>query len=346
MFIFIMRQSAISKSESWFNLTFPQNTPYPPAPGPGFMPQPGPPNSGYPYPPGNGGGYPPPNPGYPPPNAFDQGYPPPNAYDQGYPPAGFNQPSYPPPQQVVITQPPGMGDWMQLPQGGPTIPNCPPGLEYLTTIDELFVKQKVELLEAFIGFETNNKFTIKNSMGQKIFWASEDTDCCTRNCCGSMRPMDIKIMDANKHEVIHLNRPLRCDSCWCPCFLQEMEVTAPPGNFIGKIEQNWSILSPSFDIKDATGETVLKIEGPCCTFSICGDVEFQLMTTNGHNVGKISKKWSGFGRELFTDADFFGISFPIDLDVRMKAVMLGACFLIVSFLLFIFFYNSKPRLQK
>lgn len=53
---------------------------------------------------------------------------------------------------------------MNIPLG---IPNCPPGLEYLTTIDQLLVKQKVELLEAFTGFETNNKFTIKNSLGQK-----------------------------------------------------------------------------------------------------------------------------------------------------------------------------------
>lgn len=55
--------------------------------------------------------------------------------------------------------------WMNVPLG---IPNCPPGLEYLTTIDQLLVKQKVELLEAFTGFETNNKFTIKNSLGQKV----------------------------------------------------------------------------------------------------------------------------------------------------------------------------------
>lgn len=51
---------------------------------------------------------------------------------------------------------------------------------------------------------------------------------------------------------------------------------------------------------------------------------------NGDEVGKISKQWSGLVREMFTDADFFGINFPMDLDVRMKAVMLGACFLIVS----------------
>jgi hypothetical protein len=47
-------------------------------------------------------------------------------------------------------------------------------------------------------------------------------------------------------------------------------------------------------------------------------------------VGKISKQWAGILREAFTDADYFGITFPMDLDVKLKAVMIGACFLIVS----------------
>lgn len=57
------------------------------------------------------------------------------------------------------------------------------------------------------------------------------------------------------------------------------------------------------------------------------------MSLTGEKVGKISKQWSGMAREIFTDADFFGITFPLDLDVRMKAVLLGATFLIVSIVL-------------
>ena len=57
-----------------------------------------------------------------------------------------------------------------------------------------------------------------------------------------------------------------------------MEVMAPPGNVIGKVVQDWSILYPSFRVQNATGETVLRIEGPLCTFSICGDVEFKVST--------------------------------------------------------------------
>lgn len=109
-----------------------------------------------------------------------------------------------------------------------------------------------------------------------------------------------------------------------------MEVSAPPGTVVGTVEQDWSICCPSFSIKNPNGDTVLRIEGPFCTMSICGDVEFKVMSADGSTqVGKISKQWSGLMREMFTDADYFGITFPMDLDVRMKAVMLGACFLIV-----------------
>lgn len=47
-----------------------------------------------------------------------------------------------------------------------------------------------------------------------------------------------------------------------------------------------------------------------------------------NQVGKITKQWSGIGREMFTDAQNFGLTFPIDLDVKMKATLLGATFLI------------------
>ena len=47
-------------------------------------------------------------------------------------------------------------------------------------------------------------------------------------------------------------------------------------------------------------------------------------------IGEIRKAWSGFVKEIYTDADNFGVSFPLDLDVNVKACLLGAVFLIVS----------------
>merc|ERR1712000_523341 len=51
--------------------------------------------------------------------------------------------------------------WMAMPQG---IPNCTVGLEYLTQVDQLLVKQKVEILEAITDIETANKYKVKNSL--------------------------------------------------------------------------------------------------------------------------------------------------------------------------------------
>ncbi|VDN34072.1 unnamed protein product [Cylicostephanus goldi] len=60
----------------------------------------------------------------------------------------------------------------------------------------------------------------------------------------------------------------------------------------------------------------------------CQDKEFPVDTPTGENIGSITKKWGGCLREAYTDADIFSVTFPIDLDVTAKAVLLGATFLI------------------
>ncbi|XP_071400379.1 phospholipid scramblase 2-like [Centroberyx affinis] len=267
------------------------------------------------------------------------------------PPVGFNMGYQPQPGQPVMYQPGPVGHGpapgqspMQGPEyGGPpggispapasapavVAVGVPPGLEYLTQIDQILIHQKVELLEAFIGFETNNQYEIKNSLGQKIYKAKEKNDCCTRNCCGSLRSFDMKIKDTMDREVIRLIRPFRCVSCWCPCCLQEMEVQAPPGTTIGYVKQDWHPCLPRFSIQGANKETLMKLEGPCFACNCCGDVNFELKGKDSDKpIGRISKQWSGLLKEVFTDTDNFGIQFPLDMDVKMKAVLMGACFLI------------------
>ena len=176
---------------------------------------------------------------------------------------------------------------------------CPPGLQYLTMVDQLLIKQKVEILEAVTGFETANKYEVLNSMGQNVSinqphintttWSLyrfirqkrtqtvvQETavvlagDCILFKQNISMltpRCFDMNITDLMGQEVIHLNRPLRCQLCCFPCCLQvsqelhktilntktlfflfhvfqEMEVSSPPGTVIGSISQQWSILYP------------------------------------------------------------------------------------------------------
>ncbi|RMX42103.1 hypothetical protein pdam_00001309 [Pocillopora damicornis] len=197
-------------------------------------------------------------------------------------------------------------------------PGCPPGLEYLTAVDQLLIQQQVELLEAFTGFESNNKYKICNSMGQQVYFAAEDTDCCTRQCCGPGRPFEMKVFDNMQRE--------------------EIEIQSPPGTVIGYVEQKWTWWKAKLEIQDAQRQPIMVVNGPCCPCSCGSDVEFPLNSLDGSSeIGMISKQWTGLAREMFTDAENFGVRFPLDLDVKYKAILMGATFLID----FMFFEHSN-----
>ncbi|KAH0948243.1 hypothetical protein HN011_006075 [Eciton burchellii] len=213
-------------------------------------------------------------------------------------------------------------------QAGWSPPNTiyPAGLRYLMNLDYLFVNQKIEFLQAFIGWETKNRYTITNLDRETIFYVAEESGTCERLCLSSYRPCEFYVFDKNRQEIFRMVRPFRCDSCCCPCYLQTLEVYSE-NILLGSVTQEWSLLQPTFYIRNASGQPVLIIKGPMLCF--CIDVTFKIKSMDEkHRVGTIRKKWSGFGQEFFTVSDLFGITFPRDLDVKIKAVLLGASLLI------------------
>ncbi|CAE1285238.1 Phospholipid scramblase 2,Phospholipid scramblase 1,Phospholipid scramblase 3 [Acanthosepion pharaonis] len=550
----------------------------PPGYGPPLEPGYGPPQPGYGPPPQPGYG-PPPQPGYGPPQP-GYGPPPQPGYGPSQPGYGPPQPGYgPPPQPGYGPTPPqgtpvAPGQWMERPEG---CESCPPGLEYLTLIDQMLVQQQVELLEAFTQFETQNKYKIVNIMGQQIYFAAEESDACMRQCCGNSRGFIIHITDnigrdikhekdhffkdffkfgyPNKsflllflytssffflffplfslflsflfsslfsfplfslflsslffslfyfyltfffsllflshfllfsfisislssflfyfyltfffsllflshfllfsffylffsllflffffsfislhflfsfisislssflfyfyltfffsfffsfisishflssflplffspcfvfsfifflssffikyhweqfiffplhsersfssdhnsyHEVMRVIREFKCcvGCSWCACCeacALTVTVEAPVGTVVGKVKQTCSFLEPSYDITTPDDEVILKIQGPLCIWQgpcCVGDQKFKVYSSDmSSKVGKISKQWTGLVKEVFTKADNFGVSFPMDLDVKMKATMIGAVFLID------FMYFEQPQNQ-
>lgn len=148
----------------------------------------------------------------------------------------------------------------------------------------------------------------------------------------------MKVFDNMQREVIHLSRPLRCQCCCCPCCLQEIEIQSPPGTVIGYVEQKWTWWKAKLEIQDAQRQPIMVVNGPCCPCSCGSDVEFPLNSLDGSSeIGMISKQWTGLAREMFTDAENFGVRFPLDLDVKYKAILMGATFLID----FMFFEHSN-----
>ncbi|XP_065180304.1 phospholipid scramblase 1-like [Sycon ciliatum] len=218
--------------------------------------------------------------------------------------------------------------WMPAPQ---VDPNCPKGLEYLTQIDQLVVKQQVELLEAFTDYEGANKYNIFNTLGQQVYFAAEQSNCLERQCCLNARSFEMRIVDNLQAEVMIIKRPLRCtSSCYCcASWRQFMSVESPPGNTIGYIQAELSFVNPSFLILGPNMEPQLRIQAPCFGHGCCTcEPKYKVQTLDEQEIGLIQKKWSGFAKEAFTEADNFSINFPMDLDVKVKAVLMGALFMI------------------
>ncbi|XP_072036847.1 phospholipid scramblase 3-like [Amphiura filiformis] len=121
----------------------------------------------------------------------------------------------------------------------------------------------------------------------------------------------------------------------------EVHIESPPGQVIGYVKQSKSSWRPKFEIQDANQQTMLSIGGPCCPCqNICctDDIDFNVLTPDGsQQLGRVAKQWGGLIREWITKADNFCVQFPIDLDIKMKAVLIGATFLID----FMYFERSK-----
>lgn len=246
--------------------------------------------------------------------------------------ASGSVPSQPPlPPSGVL---PNQAQWMAKPG---SMMGCPPGLEYLTSLDQILVHQQVEIFEVMTGIETKNRYAVKNSLGQQCYFAYEESDLCHRICCGNMRGFDMHIVDNIGQEIVRAHRDFKC-CVGCPwCVSGEscafiVNVESPVGTHIGRIIQLCSKWKPRYAIQDANNQTVLVIQGPCCVCSgpcCTADVPFNIFTADeSTQIGTLARQYSGFTKEMFTNATNFGIKFPMDLDVRVKAVVLCATFLI------------------
>ncbi|XP_064642484.1 phospholipid scramblase 1-like isoform X2 [Lineus longissimus] len=232
----------------------------------------------------------------------------------------------------------GQVTWMPRPGGNCSIP----GLEYLQQVDQILIMQSFELLEIFTNWECKNKYRITNSMGQQVYFAQEESEVMQRQCCGPARGFTMHITDNMGQEVIRMVRPFKCCAGWqcCACCdgcSMDIAIEAPPGQIVGYVAQECTCCDRRWSVMDAGKNKIFEIRGDCCVCQwICcpKDIPFDILTNDGSGkVGSLAKQWGGMAREMFTNADNYCLSFPIDLDVKLKATLLGGAFL-VDFMLF------------
>lgn len=160
---------------------------------------------------------------------------------------------------------------------------------------------------------------------------------------GKTRPFKIVVVDFSGRPVLNIERPWSCKYCclsccnFCGTAGTQVKVTLGDGTYLGQIVQKFNWCTPFLAIEDDAGDRVGDIKGPGCADCCCScpgtcgcDVQFNITLSDGSTCGEITKKFSGFVQEGFTDADNFGVNFPRSLDVRAKAMLMAAVFLIVS----------------
>jgi uncharacterized protein YxjI len=189
-------------------------------------------------------------------------------------------------------------------------------MEQLAAAGSLTVSQKKEWGEILSGFETKNKYAVLDESGNTLYLAAEaDGSLMLRWFLKALRPFTMVVMSAAGREVIRINRPFRF-------YFHRAEVVDAQGNVLGVIERQFSLLRRKYSVMNSAGEAIFELFGP-----ILHPWTFQIRHQE-NEYGKITKKWSGLLKEGFTDADNFGIVFPADWDIRLKALFLGAVFLI------------------
>lgn len=192
-------------------------------------------------------------------------------------------------------------------------------VEKLSSISSLVVSQQKEWTEILTSFETKNKYAIFDESGQRLYWAAEEAGfflaLLLRWFLKALRPFTMAVLSEDGQVVLRVTRPFRF-------FFHRAEVVDAQGQSLGMIKRRFSIIRRIYSVLDPSGEEVFQLFGPLLrpwTFQIRQD---------GTEYGKITKRWSGLLKEGFTDADTFGVMFPPEWDVRLKALFLGAVFLI------------------
>ena len=189
-------------------------------------------------------------------------------------------------------------------------------MDRLSSINSLIVQQKKEWGEILTGFETKNRYVVMDPSGRELYYAAEEGgSALLRVFLKALRPFELHIVSPDGQTIIRAKRPFRF-------FFHRIDVFDRAGQIIGSIEKRFSLIRRIYSVMDRNGKEGYQLFGPILhpwTFEIKQDDRF---------LGKITKKWSGLLKEGFTDADNFGVSFPADWSVRLKALFLGAVFLI------------------
>lgn len=186
----------------------------------------------------------------------------------------------------------------------------------------LTVRQRKRWLEILLSFEMKNAYDVFDAERMPVLRVEEQGAglgaFLKRIFFGPMRWFTANVQDlAAQRPLMTIRRPFRF-------FYHQITVDGPDGELIGTITREFSWLRRIYTVRDAQGREVATLFGP-----IFRPWTFEIRLGGGEqSAGMIQKRWSGMLKEMFTDADNFGIDIEGIADPALRALLFAATVLI------------------
>ncbi len=185
----------------------------------------------------------------------------------------------------------------------------------LTKYEELVVRQRVEHLEVFTGFETANRYTVSTPEGEQLLYAYEESGWLGRQFLKNHRPLTLHVIDNEGQTILSASRSF----FW---FLSHLHVHDSAGRPLGSLRRQLAFLKRRFVLEDPSGNPIAEVQGKLFrpnTFMVYAD---------GGEVARVTKQWGGLMREAFSDADTFRVQLDRGRNQDFSLLVLATAFAI------------------
>jgi uncharacterized protein YxjI len=180
-------------------------------------------------------------------------------------------------------------------------------LSDLLTRDRLIINQKVKIIEV------NQEFKIFDESGMEIGAIRQEGQSILKKIFRIFGNYDqffthtLSVYDANGTKTVELIRPRKI-------FKSKVLVKDGSGRDVGRIVQQNMIGKIRFGLEGAGGESLGQIKAENWRAW-----DFSIVDQGDQEIGRITKKWEGLVKNVFTTADNYmlEISSPVQGDLRL-----------------------------
>jgi uncharacterized protein YxjI len=184
-------------------------------------------------------------------------------------------------------------------------------------MENIFMNNVILVKERVGLFKAANAYDLFNDKGQKIGEVLESIPnffikLLKFTNWKSKLPYTVNFYDGSRNLLLTIKRPFTI-------FRSNISVYDKDGRLLGKYRQKFKLIKPEFHLYDPSGSLFASLKGDWKGWN------FTLEDKSGVELAKVTKKWAGLAKELFTSADNYVISVSKhDVPEDMRKLIIAA----------------------